>query len=397
MSVVQARAPRRLTRAEEGEAKVSPLELFFDLVFVFALTQVTAFMAADPTFTSMGRSVLVLALLWWMWSGYAWLTSTVDPEQVLPRVVMFGAMAAMLVVALAVPGAFGADGEIWAAGYIAIRVLHATLFYVAARGAGDQALARNVRFLMVSLVPGGGLILLGALAFDGATRDLLWVAAVILDYGIVLVLADVGSWKVHAEHFAERFALVMIIAFGESIVAIGIGAEDVALEAAEIASALVGITIVCLLWWAYFDTYALVAGRRLREAVGVDQARIARDAYALLHFPMITGVVFFALGVKKVLEHPGDPLKDMPAVALCGGLALYALAHVAFRLRNTGTLAVPRVIAAAACLAVIPLATSGAALTALAVLAVIWLALITYETLRYADRRAQIRGAGAHG
>ena len=391
MSTTVPRAARRITREEGREAKVSPLELFFDLVFVFALTQVTAFMADDPTFEAMGRGLLILALVWWAWSGYTWLTSTVDPEQTLPRLVMFAAMGAMLVVALATPGAFADDGVIWGLGYIAVRVLHAALFSVAA--ADDPALARNVRFLVISVVPGGGLILLGALAFDGSARTMLWLLAVLLDYGIVLLGSDSGSWRVHAEHFAERFGLVMIIAFGESIVAIGIGAGDLALDGLEILSALVGVGIVCLLWWAYFDLYALIAARAFREAVGGAQARMARDSYAVLHLPMIAGVVLFALGVKKVLEHPDDPLKAMPAVALTAGLALYALAQVAFRLRNVGTLATPRIVAAAACLAVIPLAREAPSLVALSVLALIWVALIAWETLRYRDLRAEVRAA----
>ena len=139
MSTTVPRSARRITRAEGREAKVSPLELFFDLVFVFALTQVTAFMADDPTFEAMGRGLLILALVWWAWSGYTWLTSTVDPEQTIPRVVMFAAMGAMLVVALATPGAFADDGVIWGLGYIAVRVLHAALCSVAA--ADDPALA----------------------------------------------------------------------------------------------------------------------------------------------------------------------------------------------------------------------------------------------------------------
>ncbi len=395
MSVSRSLRPAQgLMRPDDAEAKVSPLELFFDLVFVFALTQVTAFMADEPTFESMGRGVLVLALLWWAWSGYAWLTSTVDPERSLPRLVMFAAMAAMLVVALATPQAFGDEGATWAIGYIAVRLAHAGLFMLAARG--DPALTRNVLSLLVSIVPGGGLILLGALAFDGGeTRNVLWLAAVLLDYGIVVGFSDVGKWRVHAEHFAERFALVMIIAFGESIVAIGIGADDVALDAPEIAAALIGIGIVCLLWWAYFDVAALVAEHRFRDATGEAQVRMARDAYALLHLPMIVGIVLFALGVKKVLQTPEEHLKAMPAVALCAGAALYALAHVAFQARTTGSVTVPRIVAAVACLAVIPLALELDALVALSLLLVVWAALITYETVRLREFRAQVRAARA--
>jgi low temperature requirement protein LtrA len=150
-----------------------------------------------------------------------------------------------------------------------------------------------------------------------------------------------------------------------------------------------------MLWWAYFDFYALVAERRFREAVGVEQVRIARDSYALLHFLMIAGIVLFALGVKKVLEHPEDPLKDMPAVALCGGLALYALGAVAVRLRSTGTVAPARIVTAAVCLALVPVATEVAGLVALPLLAAVWIALIAFETLRYHELRARVRSEHA--
>ena len=381
-------AGRRIVRADATEATVSPLELFFDLVFVFALTQVTGFLADDPTFAQLGRALLVLALLWWAWSGYAWLTSTVDPELGLPRLVMFAAMAAMLVVALATPGAFDDDGVLWGLGYLAVRLLHAALFALAARG--DPALARAVLSLVLSLVPGAGLVILAGAAFDGAVRDLLWVLAVVLDYGIVLA-AGAEGWHVHAKHFAERFGLVVIIALGESIVAIGVGAEGLALDGVVVLAALIAIAVACALWWAYFDVVALVAEERFRAATGVEQLRMARDSYALLHLPMISGIVLFALGVKKVLEHAEDPLKAMPAVALCGGLALYLLAHVGFRLRNVGSLGVPRLLAAAACLALVPAALELPAVVTLAALLALWVALLGYEVVRYAEARARIR------
>jgi low temperature requirement protein LtrA len=390
-TVEEGRPPaggRGLVRADPREAIVSPLELFFDLVFVFALTQVTAFLAGDPTFAQLGRGLVVLAIMWWAWSGFAWLTSTVDPELVLPRLVMFASMAAMLVVALATPGAFEDDGVLWGLGYLAVRLLHAALFALAARG--DPALARAVLSLVASLIPGAGLIILASTAFEGSTRDLLWVLAVVLDYGIVLAQGSKG-WHVHARHFAERFSLVVIIAFGESIVAIGVGAESVDLGTREVIAALFAVGIACALWWAYFDVVAVVAEHRFTEAVGVEQLRMARDSYALLHLPMVSGIVLFALGVKKVVEHAGDPLKDMPAAALCGGLALYLLAHVGFRLRNVGTISRPRIVAAAACLATTPLAIEIAGVATLAILLAISVALITYEVVRYAEARARIR------
>lgn len=382
---------RRVLRDADVEARVSPLELFFDLVFVFALTKVTAGMAEVPTFTGLLHGMLVLVPLYWAWSGYAWLTSTVDPELVLTRVVMLTAMIGMALAAVATPGAFADDTLVWGLGYLVVRLVHVALFTVAARGNPD--LGRQVMSLVRALAPGTGLILVAGLAFDGTTRDLLWLAAILLDFGIVLA-AGVDGWVVHAEHFAERFGLVLIIALGESIVAIGAGEFD--LGVSEVAAGTIAIVTIGMLWWAYFDVDALVAERRFRAAAGVEQLRIARDSYALLHLPMIAGIVLFALGVKKVLEHTADPLKDMPAVALCGGLALYALAYVAFRLRNTGTFSLPRTLTGLACLLVIPLARETAALVALAALAAIWTILIAYETLRYAAYRERVRGAHGH-
>jgi low temperature requirement protein LtrA len=375
-------------RADPHEASVSPLELFFDLVFVFALTQVTAFLADDPTFAQLGRGVVILAIIWWAWSGYTWLTSTVDPELGLPRLVMFAAMGAMLVVALATPGAFGDDGLLWGLAYLAVRLLHAALFALAAQG--NPMMLRGVIALALSTIPGAGLIVLASVAFDGTTRDVLWVLAVLLDYGIVLA-AGAEGWQVHAEHFAERFGLVIIIALGESIVAIGVGAEDVGLGANEIGSALLAVGIVCALWWAYFDVVAVVAEQRFRQAVGVEQLRIARDSYALLHLPMITGIVLFALGVKKVLEHAGDPLKAMPATALCAGLALYLVAHVGFRLRNVGSVGWHRLAVAVLLVALIPLAMELPGVAMLGVLLAVWVALIGYEVVHYAETRARVR------
>jgi low temperature requirement protein LtrA len=306
---------------------------------------------------------------------------------------MFAAMAAMFAVALATPDAYADDGLIWGVGYLAVRLLHVSLFALATRGHRESV--RGILALAISTVPGAGLIILASVAFDGAARDLLWLTAVVLDYAIVLA-AGVGGWTVHAEHFAERFALVVIIALGESIVAIGVGAGDVELDADVLLAAVLGLVVVCALWWAYFDVVAVVAERRFRSAVGIEQLRIARDSYALLHLPMIAGMVLFALGVKKVLEHTGDPLKDMPAAALCGGLALYLIAHVAFRLRNVRSLSRTRLVAAVACLALIPVARLVPGLVALAILAGVWVALIAFEVAHHREARSRVRAAHGH-
>ena len=388
MSATAERRPNRLVRDETREARVSPLELFFDLVFVFAITQVTAFMADDASFAGIGRGMLILALVWWSWSGYAWLTNAVDPDESRARIVIFTAMAAMFVLALAVPGAFGDDGVLFGVAYFAVRVVHAALFWVAA--SGDAAWRRNVDSLVVTALLGPGAIIVASATLDGTAQDIAWLAAVALDYGIVLSRPPEG-WHVQPGHFAERFGLIMIIALGESIVAFGVGAGELELDAALVVASAVGIVIAGMLWWAYFDVVAVVAEHRFRAAGPQEQPRIARDSYGILHLPMIAGIVLFALGMKKAAEHLGDPLKDVGAVALCGGLALYALAHILFRLRNVGTLSKQRTVVTVVCLALVPVALEVPALLTLGLLAAVWVGLILYEAIRFAERRREIR------
>jgi low temperature requirement protein LtrA len=321
-----------------------------------------------------------------------WLTNAVDPDAALARVVMFFAMSAMLVLALAVPEAFGDEGVTFALAYFAVRVVHAWLFWVAAEG--DPAWRRNVWRLIVTPLVGAGLILLASVAFEGTARDAIWVLALVLDYAIVL-LAPAEGWHVSPGHFAERFGLIIIIALGESIIALGVGAADLELDLALMTAGALTMVVVAALWWAYFDVVAIVAERRFRQAEATEQVRIARDSYALIHLPMIAGIVLFALGVKKATEHLDDPLKAAPAVALCGGLALYALAHVAFRLRNMGTMSPRRFVVAGLSLAVIPVALEAPVLVALALLAALWAGLIAYEALRFAEARHRLHAADA--
>ena len=369
----------------DGEQKVTPLELFFDLVFVFAITQVTAMMADDPTWAGVGRGMLILAAIWWAWGGYAWLTNFLATDEGAIRAAIFVSMTAMLILSIALPSAFGGDGALFGACYVVVRVIHLVVYWNSA--AIDEGLRGSIKAVGAFWLLMPALILVGGIV-GGDAQYVLWVVALVLDYGATLALG-VQGWKVHAGHFAERFGLIMIIALGETLVAIGAGAHD--LGAGVIVAIVLGVAVACAMWWAYFDVVAVVAERKLHEAQGLERIKMARDSYAYMHLPMIAGVVLFALGVKKVLEAPDEHLKTMPAVALCAGLTLYALAHVAFRARNTGAVARPRIVAAAACLAAIPLALEAAALVTLAVLLAVWIALIAYETIRFREFRARIR------
>jgi low temperature requirement protein LtrA len=326
-------------------------------------------------------------VLWWSWVGYAWLTSVVEPEEGAVRIVIFAAMAAFLVAALCVPEAFDDEALLLACAYGVVRAAHIALFWIASRD--DAGLRHSVVGLAGSTAIGVGLLFVAAFT-DGTLQGMLWVLAVVLDMGGPYLFGAEG-WKLVPGHFAERHGLIVIIALGESIVAVGAGAE-VGVDAGVVLAAVAGIVVAAALWWLYFDVVALVAERRLSQATpGREQNEIARDSYSYLHFPMIAGIVLLALGVKKTIGDVGDPLKIVPAVAMLGGTAVYLLGHVAFRWRNIHTLNKQRLLCAVLLVALVPLAVELPALATLAILAGILTALITYEALRFAELRDRVR------
>jgi low temperature requirement protein LtrA len=378
----------RVTAVLRHEERVTPLELFFDLVFVLAITQCTALMAASPTWQGLARGLLVLGVLWWAWVGYAWLTSVVDPEEGVVRLAIFGAIAALLVVSLCVPEAFDDSALLFAVAYGVVRFAQLVLLAVAGRD--DPALRRSVLTGLTGSTSIGIALLVIAAGADGALQGALWAAALLLDMAGPFLFGSEG-WKLVPGHFAERHGLIVLIALGESIVAIGVGAE-IGVDAGVVAAAVLGVAVASAFWWLYFDVVARVAERRLSHAVpGREQNEIARDAYSYLHFPMVAGIVLVALGLKKTLGDVGEPLKLVPAVALLGGSALYLLAHVAFRLRNLGTLNKQRLLSAFVLLALIPAGRDLPALATLAILAALLTALIAYEAIRFAEARDRIR------
>jgi low temperature requirement protein LtrA len=380
------------TRAE-GEERVTALELFFDLIFVFAITQVTSLVSAHPTWSGLAEGLLVLGMLWWAWAAYAWLTSTVNPDEGVVRLAMFAAMGAMLIASLAVPGAFGGDAVIFAAAYAGVRIAHIVLYVLAGRGEGDRELVLAVlRFTPSSLVAAA--LLFAAAGLDGTPQIVAWLVALVIDLAGPLI-GRARGWHLAPGHFAERHALIVIIALGESIVALGVGAAGVSLDAGVVTAAVLGLAVACALWWAYFDVVALVAERKLREATGNAQLAMARDSYSYLHLPMVAGIVLFAVGVKKTLGDVGKELDTVPAVALCCGLALYLVAHVLFRIRNVRTLNRQRLVAAAVLVGLTPIAVTIPALATLALAAAVLTALIAYEAIRLAEARERIRNAEA--
>ena len=381
-------APWMTESGDLPERRVTPLELFFDLVFVFALTQVTGFLADHLTWIGMLQGATLLVVLWWAWGGYSWLTNAVPAEEVISaRLVILSAMAAMLVASLAVPDAFGQYGVLFGLAYFVVRLLHVVLFVLATGNTPETQQA------FLRLTPGFLLapaLLIPAGFVDGFAQGTLWAVALAIDLGVSLV-RGVSGFRVHAGHFVERYGLIVIIALGESIVAIGVGASGLELGAGVVLAAVLGVALAAALWWAYFDLFVLVAERRLSEAKGAERARLARDSYPYLHLPMVAGVILVALGIKTTLAHVGIPLGTIPSVALCGGVAIYLLGHNAFRLRDVGSVSVPRLVLAILCCALIPVAVSVPSLVTLAILAGLMCALAAFETATSREFRRELR------
>jgi low temperature requirement protein LtrA len=372
---------------EDKEERVTPLELFFDLVFVLAITQCTALMSHHPTWSGLAQGLLVLGMLWWAWVGYAWLTSVVDPEEGAVRLVIFGAMAALLIVSLCVPHAFGELALAFALTYGLVRVAQIWLFILASPE--DDALRHSVLGLAVSTAIAVSLLAAASL-FDGVLQGAIWALALFLDlFGPYLI--PPAGWRLHPEHFAERHGLIIIIALGESIVAIGVGAAG-ELDFGIGAAAVLGVALTAAMWWVYFDVVALISGQRLAAAEpGYVQNTMARDSYSYLHLPMVAGIVLVALGLKKTIGHFDSHLHGVAAFALLGGLAIYLLALVAFRWRHIHTLNTRRLVLGIVLLILVPLATDIPAIAALAVANILIWALIVIETRVYGERRAQLR------
>ena len=394
--------PKRVrVQAASERATVSNLELFFDLVFVYALTQVTDFLAHNTSAVNTFRSVLVLGVLWWCWVGYSWLGNIVRADEGVIKVGMFVAMGGTFVVALTIPEAFddlpgGLSGPVmFAVGYFVVRVVHLALFWVVSRE--DPQLRGQLVKWVPSIVISTTLLLIASQS-EGTIQTLLWVAALAGDYiGTMLAGED---WRLRSpSHFAERHGLIVIVALGESIVSIGIGVAALPISWPIIVATMLGLAISGLLWWAYFDVTSIAVEHALDQADGSRQIKIARNSYSFGHLPMVIAVIGLSLGLKKVLSYVGDashhrladPLYGIPLYSLYGGVVLYLLALVFFKWYAVRTVTVPRLVAATVLVALTPLAAALPALAALGILTAVTIALIAYETTKFADPREQIR------
>jgi low temperature requirement protein LtrA len=384
-----------LRRDAGGEQRATTLELFYDLVFVFAITQVSHLLLAHLTWAGAGQSALVLLVVWWSWNYTTWVTNELDPGSVVVRLLLIALMLASLLMAIAIPQAFGAKAVLFAASYVAIQVgRHAFLTFVAAdRGTIERQRAGRI---LSWFVAAGALWLAGALA-NGQARTALWIAALAVDYAAPLVTfwlpgrprLSPEAWQVGTEHFAERFQLFIIIALGESIVITGATTADLQLTTARVVAFALAFLATAALWWLYFNLVATIAERRLALADAENRTVLARDAYTYLHVIIVAGILVTAVGDELVIAHPTAELHGSQLAAVVCGPALYLLAHVALRLRLTGSVTGRRLAGAVACLAVGAIGTLVPALVVASLLLGVLVAVIAGDQVAGARRTAR--------
>jgi low temperature requirement protein LtrA len=380
-----------LRRPPDTEQRATWLELFYDLVFVFAVTQVSHHLLDDLTWRGAGQSALLLLVVWWSWNYTTWVTNELDPESPVVRLLMIALMLASLLMAAALPDAFGSEAGLFVGAYLVIQIgRHAFLTFVAA-GPGTLERERAGRIL-VWFCAAGVFWAAGAVA-DGTARTALWLVALAIDYGAPLALywipgrpfpAGEGAWEVMTSHFSERFALFVIIALGESIVITGATVSGVELDAPILAAFATAFLTTAAMWWLYFTYVARIAERRLEMAA--NRTRMARDGYTYLHVVLIAGIIVSAVGDELVIAHPSEPLDGPEVAAVVAGPTIYLLGHALFRLRLTGTVSWRRLAGAAACVvAGLVLGGADALVLAVIVLAVL-VGVIAAESVAAARR-----------
>jgi low temperature requirement protein LtrA len=394
-------------RQDQAQASVTPLELFFDLVFVFALTQVTAFMADELSWHGILRGVLVTTLLWWAWTAYAWLANVVSAEERPLKLALLTAMSAMFVLALCIPEAFddapgGLRGPVvLAVCYLVVRLMHFVMFLIISRE--DAALRAQVLRFAPSVVA-SGVVLLVASQFEGWLQTGLWMLALVADY-VGTAMAGFSGWRLPSPgHFSERHGLIIIVALGESIVAIGVGVAQEPISWVIIVASVLGLVLASAMWWAYFDVSALLGEHALANEPVETRARLARNAYSFAHLPLAVGILLVAFGLKEVLLYVSDsshhsltdPLPSVALAALVGGVTIYLLGHVIFKWLTVHTISTVRLAAAAALLLALPLIAPLPALAQLAVVAFLVTCAVLVESVVFAESRRKIRQEFSH-
>ena len=378
-------ASRHLRDRSGNEQKTTNLELFFDLVFVFAVTQLSHVLLAELTLEGVGKLVLLLLVVWWAWIYTTWMSNVFDPDSVAVRMVLIAVMLAAMLMAVAIPDAFGDRAMLFACSYVALQVGR-NAFTLMALQSGTPVWTSQVRILAWSVA--AGILWIGGAAVGDPALPFVWVAALIVDYAGPfarywtprLGQAAMSDWDVEGTQFAERFQLFLIITLGETIVITGATAADLPLDAARAVAIGFAFLATAALWWLYFDFAAALSQARLAGLSALERGTLARDAFTYIHIPMIAGIIITAVGDELVIAHPTEHLHAAELAAVVAGPALYLLGLVAFRWRMVRSLAGKRLVAIGAILAVGVFGTSVPALVAAGLVLAVLVAVAAVET-----------------
>ncbi len=366
------------------ERNASTLELFFDLVYVFAITQVVGFVHHQPTAAGLVQGAFLLWLLWWTWSMYTWTTNWTGTSSTSTRLFILGAMGTTLLMALAVPEAFGNSSRWFAVTYFAVRALASGLYWVASKSHPEQRAAFYTFFPLAGAA--SVLVLVGGF-LEPPWLGVLWVAGAVLDI-VGAVNAGKGSWAIDAKHFAERNGLFIIIALGESVVGLGLAASEVERDTAHITALAIAFVGVAAIWWSYFDRAAPRMEAHLTQLTGQERGRFARDAYSILHYPLVVGIVFYALALEDVVAHPTDPIPPEGRFAMAVGVALVLLSVVGAAYRAIRRIPTERLAAAVVLIALAWLAGSLDAQVFAAIVTAILVVSLVIEHIRLRNEPA---------
>ncbi|HEY6415080.1 MAG TPA: low temperature requirement protein A [Acidimicrobiales bacterium] len=356
----------------ERSVRVSTLELFFDLVFVFTITQLTGVLVEGVDAEALYRVVVMLLLIWWMYDGYAWLTNAIATDRLRFRLLLIGGMGGFFVVALAIPEAYEGDGVAFGIGYLAVIALHAAMYIRGTSASEVRAILRVVPFNLLA----AGLVLTGG-ALGGAAQEALWTLTAVLLWASPWV-TTVEGFVISVAHFVERHGLVVIIALGESIIAIGAAAAELELDAGVALVALVALGLSAALWWVYFSDEDTVEGA-MNATAPERRPQLALIGFGYWHYGIILAIVAVAAGLEKAIEHPWDPSDGWTALVLAAGVATFVACEVGFRRTFGITRSQVRLVTALAVLATIPLGTGVGALAQVGALTAIMVAALTAE------------------
>lgn len=375
---------------------MTTLELFFDLVYVFAFTQVTGFMAESRTAVGVVEGLTILLTLWWSWTSYSWLANQTRVDVGVAKAGLSVALAAMFVVSLATPQAFSdrSGALVFVVSYLVVRLIHGFIYLAAADG--DSGLRRQLYRSVWPMLLGVILMFTGAIV-GGQVQTWLWLGGIVLDIGFTYLISRGGGWRVRsAAHWTERYGLVVILALGESIVAIGVGVGREPITPTILFATLLAVALSVSLWWLYFDIVSIAAEKYLAKLSGVERADLATDGYTYLHFSLIAGIIISALGIEQVLAHlgSGHGFGVFGSTALFGGTSLYLAGHAFFWKRVSGQWLPSRLIGSTVLIALVPVGAAVPALGAITIASLSCVAIVVIETIRYGRERAQLRSPG---